>query len=147
MRDKSGHIAAPVPMELNGKTYILSPLTLSDFKELERFLQDDALDSVMPQIERLAKSAPEAAKHLLDKAHAESLSRKIGTTVFSLAAQSINGGTYMLWLALRKKQPELSREACIEMLTMENTAEVMAKVNMMAGFKQEDDEAPFTTAQ
>lgn len=135
---KTAHVAAPVPLELNGKTYLLTPLTVADLRELERFLQEDAINSVKGTLEGLSV---ELALGLLEKAHEEKLRRRIGTASFDAASQSFNGISYMFWLGLRKKHPEIDRETTMEMMTADNLALIMAKVNEAAGFTTPDGES------
>ena len=137
-KDKSAHVAAPVTHVVEGETWELSPLVISDFKQLERHLQEDAIEAVKPTLDGL----PEAlAVALLEKAHAESLRRRIGTDAFNEAAMSVRGICYMLWLSLRKKHTDATIETAETLLNADPVG-LNKKVAAMAGWRASDDPFP-----
>lgn len=130
MSNLSGHIAAPVAVELMGKTYLLSPLNFADFKEYEIYLQGQILERAKGSLNGLSL---ELQKHTLDRAEERADSLRIGTKAFDEAAMSPGNLPYLLWLMLRKKQPEVTLEAANELTTMETVPTIVAKIEEMRG--------------
>lgn len=139
----NGHIAAPITVKIEGKDYLLSPITMSDLKELERYVQDEAIEGVKKHVEGLPL---EVGARLIEKAYEEKLKRQIGTSAFNQAVASLSGSIYLLWLSIRKKHKDVTLDKASELLTAENTKEIVGKLHQVAGFTAEDDSDPFVQA-
>jgi hypothetical protein len=137
--DPSAHVAAPQPITLGGKTLLLSPLSIKDFKELEGYLRMLPLQEIKPQLEGLT---PDERKHLLDRAYDQVRKIRIGTADFDEASQTFNGICYMLWLCVRRRHPELGLDAAGDLIGQAEFEQISQHVNRMAGYASPDPTAP-----
>lgn len=129
--DPSGHVAASRPVTIGGQTYLLSPLRIREFRELESYLRTIPVQQVKPQ---LAGLPAEDRQFLLARAYDEGGAIRIGTTAFDAAAQSFAGMTYMFYLSARIRHPDLTPERATELMETADFNELADSVNSMAGF-------------
>ncbi len=129
-RDTGAHIAAPISIEVLGKTYLLSPLRLKDMRELETFLRNLCVDQVKTM---LAGLSIELQRDLLGKAYAEAKLMRIGTTEFAQASQSFDGIAYMMWLAMRQHHSAITIDECIDILQTDLKG-ITERINKIAGY-------------
>lgn len=139
MNDLSAHVAAPQPITLGGKAFLLSPLTIRDFKELEGYLRMLPIQEIKPQLDGLT---PDERKHLLDLAYERVRKIRIGTADFDEASQTFNGICYMLWLCVRRRHPELTMDATADLIGQADFEQISQQVNRMAGYASPDPTTP-----
>jgi len=130
MSDTSSHIASLVSFDHEGESYTLTPLAISDLRELEKYLQR----KVMDQLREDVTGMPELVQRELT---AEAIGRrakiKIGTDEFASESQSLDGVTFMLWISLRKRHANISLATTAKMVE-DGGQEVLSKLNEAAGF-------------
>ena len=104
-------VAAPTTVELDGKTYIMEPLTLKDMGTLESEYLKDKPNPIKAVAEMRELLDQEDYDKLLAQAY------KDATAVNKATSQEIadwmdssQGVIFSVWLSLRKNHPELTRE-------------------------------------
>jgi hypothetical protein len=83
--------AAPMAIELGGRTYLISPLTLCDYGEIElaiRAQRNDEKDLSPEEMSRWMSAG--------------------------------DGLAYVLWLSLRRRQPDMSLDECRKLVARES---------------------------
>ncbi len=126
----STHIAAPIELTIDGKTYILSPLTMKDLRELERHFQSQIVDETKALI---AGIESKIALDLLRDAIAESKKCQIGSPEFAGKISSIEGLAKILSLSLRAKHIDMDIHKCLELLTPQNIEKISESIAEMTG--------------
>lgn len=109
--------AAPVTLEIGGRTFRLSPLRVRDYGEIERRILLDRpkpLDVVLP---RLAGLSIEQQRHLLELAYrGERSGERISLEELQQWLATVEGRLYRFWLMLRREQPQLTLDDAEELL-------------------------------
>lgn len=136
MTDRTTATAAPMPIKLAGKEYLLSPLADGDYSEfmmwVKAMIMQLARDNLgdLPQNERdmLLKYAFDTCK---------------GLTVHSrevLSAMStVDGAARLLWLSLRRKHEDLTHEKVVSLMTDSQTLQyAMEQVDVLNELSQGD---------
>jgi len=117
MADVDELMGTPEEIRLNGQTYTLTPLQVSDYGLIAKHIKSERGDPI-EIARRLAESAtPEERKMLFDKAF-ETAYRARHVTAEELD-EWINtpaGFAYCLWLMLRPKHPDVGLEQAAELL-------------------------------
>lgn len=98
--------AAPVPVAVNGKTHLVSPLTNRDYGELERWIQIRIIQLARESIEENTPDDLRAAT--MDAAVREATSTQWFSPRGVAATRTEEGTAVYMWLSLRKKQPTLT---------------------------------------
>lgn len=106
--------AAPTPVKLGDKTYLLSPLDTRDFGIILR--------SVKLHMMQLAKDAaeglPSAEREMLLKhAYDRAAEVQYGHAQVLALMQDIDCITQMVWLSIRKEHPQITLEEVAKLLT------------------------------
>jgi len=129
---------AAAEIQLNGSTYRMRPLTIDDFAEFERWVDDAPirqaarnLDSLTPdqQMKFLQQAQDAATAALL-----ESPDKRQDRITSQMT--SITGISFLIWLSLRREQPELSLEAVSQMLTLDKLPYVQQRLDAINGFSR-----------
>ncbi len=127
---------AAAEIELGGKTYRMRPLSIDEFAQFERWVDDAPirqavrnLDGLSPELQtKMLQQAQEAAS----RTSQDSPEKRQGR----IAAQmtSMSGISYLIWLSLRREQPDLSLEAVSQMLTLDKLPYVQQRLDEINGF-------------
>ena len=136
---------APLTIEVGGREYILSPLELDDFGAAEKWMEMLPYDRARRKIAALDEVATEARQEkILAEADAESAALRFGTEAANARLSTIEGTGYMLWLSLRKRQPEMTKEDALHMISVDSLDEWQAALDRVSGLseKVEDGEHP-----
>lgn len=138
--------ATPGTIQLNGDTYRISPLKLSEFAEFERWVEDTPIRRA---IRNLASVPEELQGTILREAQREAAeSRKLksgnaGEVRKSLmerqlrmgeAMMTVEGTTFLLYLSLRKQQPELNQQQISELVTIDRLPYIQQTLDDINGF-------------
>ena len=134
----SNHIAAPIELTIDGKTYILSPLTMRDLRELERHFQSHIINETKALI---AGIDAKIALDLLRDAISESKKCQIGSPEFAGKISSIEGLAKILSLSLRAKHIDMDVNKCLELLTPGNIEKISESIAEMTGLAGESGDA------
>lgn len=81
-------------------------------------------------------------KQLLETAEQESLQLRIEHEVASRLIHSIEGTARLLWLSLRKRQPALTYDEVVPLLTLDNLQSVQAKLDEVSGLVKKERLSP-----
>ncbi len=141
------HIATKASFDFNGQTYTMSPITISDLKELEYYLRGLPLQIIQPQ---LSFMDAESRKHVLDRAYEDVQKSpiRIANDEFNAALQTPEGALHLFFLALRHAHPNINKNMCSEMLQSSQreiiTQKLLEVSGMGDGEKKMQD--PATTA-
>jgi hypothetical protein len=104
--------AAPAEIVLGGVKYIARPLRDVDYAELEAWVQDQLIDITrrnctnMPMAQQVA---------MMEKAIEKASAVKLTSPEGLRALASISGSIKMLWMSLRRDNPELTTDKVFEL--------------------------------
>lgn len=119
MPDAATMTGAPNEIELGGRTFKLSPLTVADLGELQAWVLAQLPDPIAVA-RQLAEGQPaEIAKEILLSAYEDTRNgaRRLGSAEANAALKSLAGFRELLYLHGRKHHPEMTREAWEALLT------------------------------
>ena len=118
--------AAPIPVKLGKKTYLISPLRDMDYGFLEKFAQDRYMDLAIRNAEKIEDK--EAKQALINRAF-DTASRVTFTSPEGIRQLNSGQGMVMLcWVSLRKEHPDLSIDDVAELLVKSGTdAQLLTK--------------------
>lgn len=112
--------AAPTVVKLAGKTYRVSPLRDKDFGEFEAWVQDQRIAVVRRNLDGLE---PEERQRQLDRAYDSAARLTIASPESIALMMSAEGAAKLLYLSLRREQPDITEEKVLELLTDPKTFE------------------------
>ena len=130
------HFALSETLEVDGKVWTLSPPDLKDFAELEDFLQSEVMRKVGQQLPHLP---PEFAKARFERALEDSEKIKVGTKEFDNAALQPFGQIHLLYLLLRHKHPEITKDQSLAVFT--KAAGISEKIEKVSGYIPDPQQA------
>lgn len=141
-KDISGSVAAPVSVVLSGKTYVFQPPTIADLKELELHLANQCVQKIKPLLNGLPL---ELQIKLLEDANEERKALKIGTKAFDERSMTIEGIQYLCWVCLRRRHPDITPEAVLDLMTAANMPEIERVIKLASGYSEQEAD-PFVSA-
>ncbi len=120
---------------LGDKTHLMRPLTIDDFAQFERWVDDAPirqavrnLDGLTPDLQtKMLQQAQEAAS----LASQDDPEKRQGRITAQMA--SMSGISYLIWLSLRREQSELTLEAVAQMLTLDKLPYVQQRLDEING--------------
>ncbi len=113
-------------LELGGKSFELSPASVDDMAEFAAWVRAKSLQAFVD-----ADTAIDPATRI--QVIAELSSRPLPADLIETHMQSIAGMRYMIWLSLRKKNPDMTLEQVSEMIDAENVKELHAVTRSIGG--------------
>lgn len=117
--------AAPIPVQLGEKTYLVSPLRDMDYGILEKFAQDKYMDLAIRNADKVTDS--EAKARLIERAF-DTAAKVTFTSPEGMRQLVTTGGMIMVvWCSLRKEHPELSIDDVGELLIEAGKASLLTK--------------------
>jgi hypothetical protein len=134
---------APVTIEVDGETWEMGSMVLEDFGEVENELlamRKSPLEAVREEIEKLKN--PEHQEMLLKIAYADMKKGYKGVSPREISdyIDTPAGAAFTLWLCLKKKRPDVTREKAQEIFTaLGNKAleEIKRKRDLAAGMGEQ----------
>jgi len=141
---------ATLTVKVGGREYILSPLELADFGEAERWMEMQPYDHARRKIAALGEVATEARQEkILAEADAESAALQFGTAAANARLSTFEGVGFLLWLSLRKRQPDMTKEDALHLISVDSIEEWQAALDRVSGLtkKEEDGERPTEISQ
>jgi hypothetical protein len=131
--------AAPVPINLAGRQYMLAPLRDVDYGTFQAFIQDRIIEIAARQIGKLP---PAAADALLDKAMKLAARVTASSPEAFAAMNTVDGAAMLTWLGLRGNHPDMTFEQVRTLLldpkTMEEAMRKVDQLNAMHGAGEAD---------
>ena len=127
---------AAAEIELAGSTYRMRPLSLDDFAEFEQWVDDVPirqaarnLEGLSPELQlKVLQQAQETASRVRDVDPVKRQHR------ISSQMMSMTGICFLIWLSLRREQPELTRKEVSQMLSFDNLPYVQQRLDALNGF-------------
>ena len=127
---------AAAEIELGGKTYLMRPLSIDEFAQFERWVDDAPirqaarnLDGLSPELQmKMLQQAQEAA------AKASEVDSTKRQTRIASQIMSMSGISYLIYLSLHREQPSLTLEAVSQMLTMDKLPYVQQRLDAINRF-------------
>lgn len=123
MTDLVTAVATAAQIKIADKAYTLSPLTLDDYADWDRWMRDDYLALMRtPAIEALADGDRRAAQQrLIDRASTLSLINPPHHDPAAMQqlikyARGVPGAVRLLWLGIKHKHPDVPIEEIAELL-------------------------------
>lgn len=154
MSDTAKTLATPPSITIGSETYYVSPFTPADFGLLHEYCRDLALADVQSPLQALAKEYANLPKDFAAAAMREAVAQSAGAktpepTREAIAAKSISldGVRFSFWLSARKLHPEFTLDKAKEIITADNSTEIMMKQLEAEGQKKSDDVDPKTNGQ
>jgi len=140
---KLSHMAGvPIQVTLAGKEYTLSPIQLEDLAFLEKWLETRPVARLMEMLGSHGKDLPQETK---DKLLADEIARSARVCILEgnswESIRSIEGTQMFLWLSLRRKHPEVTREQVLTMISALNLAEIQMKLDEASGLLDKEEGA------
>lgn len=118
--------------------YVLSPLTLRDYGEMEREFEAQSLAE--------AKVAADGAKEIIERALDRIAGGRFsfGSVGFDDAALKVQNLPFLLYLSLRHQHKDVTREKAAAMLDGEDAPQIQAAILSLAGYlvKKKPEGAP-----
>jgi hypothetical protein len=129
MNDAATLSARPKPLVVEGKTYMVHPLTLSDFGDLQTWVDSQFPNPVDVAVRAIGSGDYNAAQQqFLLRAALEIACQgqhKIGTPLADDKLYSVDGMREILWKSISKGDPNFSREDAEELHSKMSLAHLM----------------------
>ncbi len=127
---------AAAEIELDGKTYLMRPLSIDEFAQFERWVDDAPIRQAARNLDglpldlqtKMLQQAQEAASAASEVDSVKRQARIISQMM------SMSGISYLIWLSLRREQPDLTLETVSQMLTMDKLPYVQQRLDEINGF-------------
>jgi len=115
-----------IKIEIRGKEYELSVLTIDDLAEFESYIKSQRLRSFL-----------EATEGLDEKIRIEGISKitsmHLTPEEMTEEMRSISGTRFFLWCSLRKKNPDIKLEEMGKLVDLDNLGEITTIINSIGG--------------
>ena len=127
---------AAAEITLGDKTYLMRPLSIDEIAQFERWVDDAPIRQAVRNLGGLsAELRIELLRQAQETAQKASLqSPEIRQERITAQMSSMNGICYLIWLSLRREQPELTQEEVAQRLTMESLPYVQERLDSINGF-------------
>lgn len=117
--------ATGTEVEIKGKKYIFSPLTIRDMAEFESYIRSNLINGFLTATKDGNIESDERIKILNNLA-----SKEISDLEVSKHMNSWSGGCWLFWKSLNKNHPEIKLEDMGDLIDTESLPEVMAILGM-----------------
>jgi hypothetical protein len=137
--------AAPMAVNINGREYLFSPLTIGDYGRLESHVKSKIVNIAMSQAHAVPDKTirQELINAALDKANRIALYSNDPETQKESQGflNSIDCITQLLYLSLKKNHKDLTVDDVEQLLDSTHNAEELSQiVNAMSGLPAEDEQ-------
>lgn len=112
-------------VEIKGKKYIFSPLTISDMAEFESHIRSNLINDFLTATKDADIDSNERIKILNNLA-----TKEISDFEVAKHTNSWSGGCWLFWKSLVKNHPEIKFEDMGDLIDSENLAEIMTILGM-----------------
>ena len=134
---------APFTISHEGHEYRLAPLELADLAEFEQWVSIAPYEAAKRQMEALGDAlTPEAQTMILQTAQAKAADCSMSSPEYMRTMSSVQGTCYMLWLSLRKEQPDITRAEAGALINLDNLSEWQERLDRVSGLAGDDEENP-----
>jgi hypothetical protein len=114
----AGNLPTPEQVvTLAGKTFSVAPLSFEGWHDFARWAAERYSKAVWQHLGELEKHLPaKAIEGIVDRTLARAVTMSPTDPVVQAATRQLEGAAYLLWLATRQTQPELSAEEIGDLL-------------------------------
>ncbi len=113
--------ATPTEITLNGESYTMSPLGISDLAMLEREMKNSAIELAKEAVNRMS---PALANGVLSDAVARASRLSINGADGQQYMSSMEGMTRMVWLSLKHNHPQITLKQVVGLLDQPGAMDV-----------------------
>lgn len=133
------HVAAPIPVTVNGKTWDFSPVVMTDLI----YVLNWGKAKVKEEGKKLAEGLPvELALRVIKDAKEEADNLALGVAKFDAMLNGPEGAMQILYVSLKHKHPDATMETVKELIN-QAPAELFDAFAKVAGMKGADESNPF----
>ncbi len=127
---------AAAEIDLNGSTYRMRPLSIDDFAEYERWVDDAPIRQIIRNLDGLSVDLQMKMLGQAQEAAAKSLRENPEQRQERITSQmsSMSGICFLIWLGLRREQPELDLSTVSQMLTLDKLPYIQERLDTVNGF-------------
>jgi len=120
---------AAAEIKLGDNTYRMRPLSIDDFAEFERYAGDEPIRRAVRNLESVS---PELQAKMLETAQKEATESR--SRDFWDYMTSIEGICFVVWLGLRREQPDLSLSDIAQKITLDQLPYIQQRLDDINGF-------------
>ena len=125
----------PARITLGGTEYVLSPLTVDDLAEMERWIEDLPLQHARRVLATHGDMFSEEQKDRVLMAAVEE-GKTISLSTGAPALESMEGVRILLWLSLRHEHPEVKCEDVFKLLAISDLDAIKTTLDEVSGMKE-----------
>ncbi len=120
-----------INITLDGKDYILSPLTINDIGEIEIYAKAERIKALL-----LVNSA------LTIREQIDIMKTPLTPEEIEGVTNSIHGAIYYIWLSLKHAQPDVTLDEVKKLISRDNLRDILNLVDSFATPKNETAQTP-----
>lgn len=120
-----------INITLDGKDYILSPLTINDIGEIEIYAKAERIKALL-----LVNSA------LTIREQIDIMKTPLTPEEIEGVTNSIHGAIYYIWLSLKHAQPDITLDEVKKLVSRDNLRDILNLVDSFATPKNETAQTP-----
>lgn len=120
-----------INITLDGKDYILSPLTINDIGEIEIYAKAERIKALL-----LVNSA------LTIREQIDIMKTPLTPEEIEGVTNSIHGAIYYIWLSLKHAQPDITLEETKKLISRENLRDILSFIDSFTTSKNESAQTP-----
>ena len=127
MANLSNVAARPAMVNIKGKEYKLSVLSINDFADFEKMVRQERLQKTVKSLQEAGvdgKATAEAAQNIMTK--------ELPFTELQLAMNSVTGIRYLLWCAM-KENHNIKLEEVGDLVDLNNLPEIVEVIDNLGG--------------
>jgi len=135
--------AAVMVIKHRGEEYRLSPLTVADLGELERWIETLHIERARRRITAWGDDiTPEQRDKIITAAEEAAAKSTALSADFAQSIMSIEGTVYLLYLSLRNAHPEITREMAAAMVKPGELEKWQDRLDKISGMSGDGDADP-----
>lgn len=125
----------------DGKEYEISPITLFDLAEMEKWLEDLPLARLKRRFEKFSSVLDDKTKEkMITDAILEGQKHGLSSAKLNEELESVEGVAMFLFLSLRHKHSELKFEDLEKLVTVENLADIKMLLDEASGLREKKNQ-------
>jgi len=126
--------AQPTEIEIRGKTFKVSPLTIDDLAALEQWVRQERLVAFMRASQQVQVDPAVYTQTMIGLT-----SQPISADEVSAETATIRGTRFILWRMLQRYQPQIKLERLGDLVDVNNLDEISAIVSAVGGLEPEEE--------
>ena len=126
--------AQPTEIEIRGKTFKVSPLTIDDLAALEQWVRQERLVTFMRASKQVSIDPATYSRTMIGLT-----SMPISADEVSAETSTIRGTRFILWRMLQRHQPQIKLERLGDLVDVNNLDEISAIISAIGGLEPEEE--------